>query len=39
LDEQVAKGWMDREFALRCAAEWLHGSAARRYGLNGQGGA
>ncbi|GIO32549.1 MULTISPECIES: glucuronate isomerase [Paenibacillus] len=39
LDEQVAKGWMDREFALYCAAEWLYGSAARRYGLKGREGA
>ncbi|KHF35565.1 hypothetical protein CM49_02069 [Paenibacillus sp. P1XP2] len=36
LDEQVAKGWMDREFALYCGAEWLYGSAAGRYGLKGR---
>ena len=33
LDEQVEKGWLDLEEALRCAEEWLYGSAAKRYGL------
>lgn len=36
LDEQVSKGWIDREGALYCASEWLYGSAANRYGLKGQ---
>lgn len=34
LDEQVRTGWVSREEALVVAAEWLHGSAAKRYGLN-----
>lgn len=33
LDEQVERGWINREEALRCAKEWLYGSAAKRYGL------
>lgn len=37
LDELVAKGWIDREEALRCALEWLYGSAAKRYGIKEEG--
>lgn len=33
LDQQVGDGWISREDALHIAAEWLHGSAAKRYGL------
>ena len=29
---QVENGWISREDALYTAAEWLHGSAAKRYG-------
>ncbi|OMF38015.1 glucuronate isomerase [Paenibacillus sp. FSL H8-0548] len=33
LDKQVENGWISREDALYSASEWLHGSAAKRYGL------
>ncbi|OME04478.1 glucuronate isomerase [Paenibacillus odorifer] len=33
LESQIAEGWISREEALNIAAEWLHGSAAKRYGL------
>lgn len=39
LDEQISKGWIDREGALYAASEWLYGSAAGRYGLSGPEGA
>lgn len=33
LDEQIKDEWLSREDALALAAEWLHGSAAKRYGV------
>ncbi|MGF7048232.1 glucuronate isomerase [Paenibacillus sp. DS2015] len=33
LDEQIRSGWIDREQALNLAADWLYGSAAKRYGV------
>ncbi|MDO8684490.1 MAG: glucuronate isomerase [Armatimonadota bacterium] len=32
LFDQIQLGWLDREEALRVAREWLHDSAAARYG-------